>query len=202
MKTMCTVCAIKHRFDPKTGKSVTDSVIPIVVGRGNDHAAFNWEIKRIAEGRDTKDKKNDGLRLTLQSDTTYQQRPQRAVISLRCDPEKVGTEGEWEQKLVEYEPAKKISKRGVEAQEDKKKEEEDPIDISQPEHQLRKQDAALLWEGYKREQVVDGAETKEIDTLYLTWYTKHACRAEAENPPTDGGKESKHWGFFTWVFIM
>lgn len=205
-----TVCAIKHRWDPKTGKTTgTDQVIPVVVG--DDKAALAWEAARLpADGGDkaNKDGKKEGLRLTLHGASTYQQRAQRTVVEFRCSPDQEGTEGEWES-VDEYEAGKK-SKRGEEKKEGEKKEgekegdkkDEDKKegdkkdDESTPEKQLKKDGAALVWEGYKREKGSDGAD---MDTLYLTWYTKHACDAAVDEPPA---KDSQSWGFFTWLVIL
>ncbi|KAJ4306669.1 type II membrane protein [Collariella sp. IMI 366227] len=67
-------------------------------------------------------------------------------------------------------------------------------DESTPEQQLIKDGAALVWNGYKHEKDKNG----EVDTLYLTWYTKHACDAAVGAPD----QESQHWGFFTWFVIL
>ena len=186
-----TVCAIKHRWDPKTGKTTdTDQIIPIVVG--DDTAPVTWEAKRLPRDDDAakKDGKKEGLRLALQGPTTYQQRAQRTVVEFRCNPDLVGTEAEWES-VDEYVPA------NARREEDKKDGDKKEGDESTPETQLKKDGAALVWEGYKREKAADG---KDTDTLYLTWYTKHACDAAVDEPPPAG--ESSHWGFFTWLVIL
>ncbi|KAK4042752.1 autophagy-related protein 27 [Parachaetomium inaequale] len=189
------VCAIKHRWDPKAGKSAgIDQVIPIVVG---DDKGITWEAKRLP-GDDTtqKDGKKEGLRLTLQGGTTYQQRAQRTVVEFRCNPDLEGTEGEWES-VDEYVPGDKKNARREKKDDDKKDDDkkDGKEDESTPEKQLKKDGAALVWEGYKREKDADGGD---MDTLYLTWYTKHACDAAVDEPVA----ESKHWGVFTWVVIL
>lgn len=205
------VCAIKHRWDPKTGKTTDiDQVIPIVLG--DDKTPVAWEAKRLPKDDEAqKDGKKEGLRLTLQGATTYQQRVQRTVIEFRCNPDLEGTEGEWES-VDEYVPAedKKNTRReedkkdedkkdGDKKDEDKKegdkKDEDKGGDESTPEKQLKKDGAALVWGGYKREKDGNGAD---MDTLYLTWYTKHACDAAVDEPVG----ESTHWGFFTWLVIL
>ncbi|KAL2137628.1 hypothetical protein VTI28DRAFT_8729 [Corynascus sepedonium] len=198
------VCAIKHRWDPETEKIVgVDQVIPIVAG--SDEAIL-WEAKRLPgdeDGKEAKEgKKKEGLRLTLQGATKYQERIQRTVVDFRCNPELEGTEGEWES-LDEYVPGDKDARRRREEKDDDKKEKEgDDKDggdkegpVSTPEKQLKKDGAALIWKGYKRGKDADGAE---MDTLYLTWYTKHVCDAAADEP----AGESKGWGFFTWFVII
>ncbi len=159
---------------------------------GDDTAPVTWETKRLPRDDDAakKDGKKEGLRLTLQGATTYQQRAQRTVVEFRCNPDLVGTEGEWES-VDEYVPA------NARREEDKKDGDKKEGDESTPEAQLKKDGAALIWEGYKREK---SADDKDVDTLYLTWYTKHACDAAVDEPPPAG--ESSHWGFFTWLVIL
>ncbi|KAL1840297.1 hypothetical protein VTJ49DRAFT_586 [Mycothermus thermophilus] len=178
------VCAITHRWDPKENKATAvERVIPII---GGDEKGMTWEATRLeAEG----DKKKEGLRLTLTGAATYQQRKQRAVIEFRCDTDKVGTEGEWES-IDKYKPNDKKDEKRIKRDEKK--------DESTPEQQLKKEGTALLWEGYRRDKDGD----VERDTLYLTWYTKHVCDAAADQPPPEGGNESKHWGFFTWFYMI
>lgn len=206
-----TVCAIKHRWNRKEDKMTgIDQVIPLVVG---DDKAVTWEAKRLpadGEGKDDapKDGKKEGLRLTLQSGATYQDRAQRAVVEFRCNPDLEGTEEEWES-VDKYVPAKGEKARREEKDDDKKdddkkdddkkddnKKDGDKVaDPSTPERQVKKDDAALVWGGYKRERDADG---KELDTLYLTWYTKHVCDTAVDQP----AKESDSWGFFTWFVIL
>ncbi|KAK3906474.1 autophagy-related protein 27 [Staphylotrichum tortipilum] len=204
------VCAIKHRWDPKTGKTTdTDQVIPVVVG--DDKAALAWEAARLPADSDKAQKdgsgKKEGLRLTLHGATTYQQREQRTVVEFRCNPDREGTEGEWES-VDEYERPKKTKREEGGKKDDPKKDDGDKKDgdkkegdkkddESTPEKQLKKDGAALVWEGYKREKGTDGAD---MDTLYLTWYTKHACDAAVDEPPP--AKESQSWGIFTWLVIL
>lgn len=195
------VCAVTHRWDPKTKKTGdTDRVIPIVVEGKDKEKPFNWEAKRLpadkSDGGDDKsgDNKGDsgsgkkeGLQVVLSGTTKYQERNQKTVIEFRCDQDLIGNEGEWEG-VDEYEPAPKARR----APEDK--EDGDDNDKGTPEAQLKKDGkVALLWGGYKTKG--------DTDTLYLTWHTKFACDAAAEKP-TPPPAESAHWGFFTWVFFL
>ncbi|KAK4142779.1 autophagy-related protein 27 [Dichotomopilus funicola] len=205
------VCAIKHRWNRKEDKMTgIDQVIPLVVG---DDKAVTWQAKRLpadGEGKDDapKDGKKEGLRLTLQSGATYQDRAQRAVVEFRCNPDLEGAEGEWES-VDKYKPVKGEKARREDKDDEKKddgkkddgkkddnKKDGDKVsDPSTPERQVKKDDAALVWGGYKRERDADG---KELDTLYLTWYTKHVCDTAVDQPV----KESESWGFFTWFVIL
>lgn len=181
------MCAIKHRWDPKTSKAETDQVIPLLV----EHAdkPFAWEAKRLPADDDAQKKgaKKEGLRLTLQG-STYQQRAQRTVVEFRCNPDLTGSEEEWDS-LDEYVPGKGEKKS--------RRDDKGEGDESTPEEQLKKDGAALIWGGYKREKDDKGGE---MDTLYLTWNTKYACDAAVDQPEPE--QESKHWGFFTWLVIL
>ncbi|KAL2175235.1 autophagy-related protein 27 [Thermothelomyces heterothallicus CBS 202.75] len=196
------VCAIKHRWDPEADKLIgVDQVIPIVAG---DEQTISWEAKWLSpdeDGEAKKDGEKEGLRLTLQGGLKYQERTQRTVVDFRCNPDLEGTEGEWESP-DEYVPGEKDAR----AEEDKNKEEggkdgdgkkdgDKEEKVSMPEKQLKKDGAALIWGGYKRGKDADGGE---MDTLYLTWYTKHACDAAVDEP----AEESKGWSFFTWFVVL
>nr|CDP30495.1 Putative Autophagy protein Atg27 [Podospora anserina S mat+] len=185
------VCAIKHKWDPKTDKATVDHFVPIVVEKKD--GGFEWEAKRLpaeeAKGKGDEDKKKEGLRVTLKGGK-YLGRQQQTVVEFKCSGLK-GDEEEWDsKKLVEYE---RVNKR-------RRAEDEGDDGFSTPEHQLRKEGAALVWEGYKS----DG----EVDTLALTWYTKFVCdKAVGDEPekgkePEEGGGESAHWGFFTWFVVL
>ena len=196
MGNVSLVCAIKHRWDPKEHKIVgVDQVIPIVSG---DEKAIAWEAKRLpGDDKAAKDGKKEGLRLTLGGGSTYQRRAQRAVVEFRCNPDLVGTEDEWES-IDKYVPAADEKKGGGSRKRDGEGDKKG--DESTPEQQLRKDGAALVWDGYRRERDADGAD---MDTLYLTWYTKHACDAAVDEPSGGGGGgETSHWGFFTWFYVM
>ncbi|KAL2159784.1 hypothetical protein VTH06DRAFT_1917 [Thermothelomyces fergusii] len=200
------VCAIKHRWDPEAEKLVgVDQVIPIVAG---DEQTISWEAKRLPPGEDGKakgDGEKEGLRLVLQGAIKYQERAQRTVIDFRCDPDLEGTEGEWkspdayvpgggEDAQAEEDKKKKEEKEGEDGNGKEDGDKEDKV-VSTPEKQLKKEGAALVWGGYKRGKDADGGE---MDTLYLTWYTKHACDAAADEP----AEERKGWGFFTWFVVL
>jgi hypothetical protein len=157
-------------------------VIPIA-GDLEKHGGgqFSYEATRLkAEGEGSK---GEGVKLTLKGGK-YEQREQKAVVEFRCKKGTSGLDGEWESE-DEY----------VKAKEDKKEEGGEKGGdelLGFPEKQLKKENAALIWEGYKREA--------EVDTLFLTWYTEHACAEKAgEEAP---GDESAHWGFFTWFILV
>jgi hypothetical protein len=164
---------------------------------GHDGKPFAWEAKILSADEDPekKDAQKEGLRLIM-SGNSYQQRAQRTVVDFRCDPNLEGTEKEWES-IDEYLPAdgKKAEKRKNSRRDEKGDSGDDDDDASTPERQLKKDGAALVWNGYRRDKDDNG---KDTDTLYLTWYTKHVCDAALEEPAA----EAKHWGFFTWLVIM
>ena len=172
-----TVCQIKHHWEEKDKKSIVEEVIPIA-GALEEHggSSFKWEATRIkAEGEGA----SGGVKLTLKGGV-YEQREQRAVVELRCNKTVSGTDNEWES---EDEYVKPKAKR-----EDKNADK----GWGEPEYQLKKDKTELIWKGYKR----DG----NVDTLYLTWYTKHVCENAADTPPEPD--PSSHWGFFTWIVVL
>jgi len=181
------VCQIKHHFDAEKKSSTVEEVIPIA-GDLEKHGGgqFKWDATRLkTEGEG----KSEGVKLTLKGGV-YEQREQRAVVEFRCKKGTSGLDGEWESE-DEYTKAKREEdkKDGDKKDEDKKKEGDS---TGFPEKQLKKDNAALIWEGYTREG--------NVDTLFLTWHTEHACdKAVQDNPPAD---ESSHWGFFTWLIIL
>ena len=131
------------------------------------------------------------MRITLKGGV-YQQREQRAVIEFLC-ANSTGLEGEWESE-DKYEGAGgKARREDKDGKKDEKEGDGDEGGFS--ERQLKKKDAALIWEGYKR------SPDDKVDTLFLTWHTKYACEnnKRADEPAPS---ESVHWGFFTWMIIL
>ncbi|KAK1761263.1 autophagy-related protein 27 [Echria macrotheca] len=175
------VCQIKHHWNPEDKKSTVEEVIPIA-GDLAEHGGgkFTWEATRLKTAENEGGK--EGLKVTLKGGV-WETREQRAVVELRCNKTMEGKEGEWESEDEYVRPAAKRDDA------DKSKAENG---VGEPEHQLKKDGAALIWDGYKREG--------EVDTLYLTWYTKYACESAAGEPPVEdrGG----HWGWFTWMVIL
>jgi len=203
------VCAIKHlidpRRDPKDGDSI-EAVIPIA-GNLAEHGgkAFDFTATRLKSSDSVSDSKKEGVRIVMKGGV-YEGREQKAVVELVCDKDRTGTEGEWESE-DKYDPDGEKEKERRE--EEKKKEEEDgdkkegegdndgdkgkgDDEVGWTERQLKKDNAALIWEGYNR---LDGS-----DTLQLTWYTKYAC--ESSVPGDKPEDASSHWGFFTWMVIL
>ncbi|KAK3186608.1 type II membrane protein [Lecanicillium sp. MT-2017a] len=140
---------------------------------------------------------------------------QKAIIEFLCDEKKTGTEGEWESE-DKYEKKKRADKEDDEDKLDDKKddkkdddkegddetddEDKDGETHSGMEHQLKKDDAALIWESYEK--------VKDAKVLHLTWHTKYACekrdgdKDSDKDDPEDGEKVSAGWGFFTWLVIV
>ncbi|KAK0626952.1 autophagy-related protein 27 [Immersiella caudata] len=176
------VCAIKHHWDAEKKKSeAVEEVIPIAGKFGEKE--LTWEGARL---KTEKEGEAGGVKITLRGGK-WEGREQKAIVEMRCKKGVAGTEGEWEGE-DEY-------VKGKRAAEEEKKEEghnKDGDGFGFAEKQLKKEGAALIWEGYKREG--------EVDTLFLTWNTEHACeKAVEDKPPAD---ESRHWGFFTWLVVL
>ncbi|KAK7429562.1 type II membrane protein [Neonectria magnoliae] len=179
--------------------------------------AFDYSLTRLKTSDSTADSQKEGLRLVLKGGKHHpiggsvkDDRPQRAIIEFICDHNKTGTEGEWTSedkysklRLRADEKNEDGDKRGDgdEGSDDRKNEDGDKDkdgddnkdgneDLSQ-EHQLKYENASLIWDGYTSE--------KDADVLRLTWYTKYACENREEG---DDGDDSAPWGFFTWFIIV
>ncbi|KAK3990536.1 autophagy-related protein 27 [Cladorrhinum sp. PSN332] len=189
------VCAIKHRWDPKTSSASVDQVIPIIISPSDDKA-FEWKAELLKADADKK--LSEGVSLTLTSPIKYQNREQKTTIEFRCDKELKGDEGEWDSSGLD----KYVSKRA-----------EDGTPGATPEEQFKKDGkTALVWEGYKHEG--------EVDTLVLRWGTGVVCPKDDKggdkpkdgdkdkpkdgdkDKPKEGEEESSSWGFFTWFVIL
>lgn len=169
-------------------------MIPIAGSLVNDGGKdFTYELKRLSTSDSKDDSEKEGLRMTLHGGV-YQKREQRAVIEFLCDHNRTGLEDEWESQ-DKYEKGKS-EKREDKKDGDKKEDDKDGDAGGFPERQLKKENAALIWEGYKR------SPDDKVDTLFLTWHTKHACEKAADGGNGDGPAESTHWGFFTWMFML
>ncbi|KAM7186351.1 autophagy-related protein 27 [Naviculisporaceae sp. PSN 640] len=189
------VCAIKHGWE--TDEKKDDKILNVIPIAGSlvnyGGKDFTYDLKRLSTSDSKDDSVKEGLRLTLHGGV-YQKREQRAVIEFLCNHNRTGLEGEWESQ-DKYEKGKS-EKREDKKEGDKKEEDKDGDAGGFPERQLKKEDAALIWEGYKR-----GGDDK-VDTLFLTWHTKHACEKAADGGNGDAPSESSHWGFFTWMFVL
>lgn len=184
---------------------------------------FEYEATRLKSSDSNSDAQKEGLRLVLKggkhplTGPVSERRNQKAVIEFICDPDKTGTEGEWVSE-DEYEKAPKKERRAADEKDDKKdkdenkdkdgkdgkdgdnKDDDGKNNDSAVEHQLKNENAALIWEDYSKD--------KDFDVLRLTWHTKYAC--EKRDGGKDGGKDddrepgnsSASWGFFTWFVIM
>lgn len=193
------VCAIK-RVIGEDSDNITE-VIPIA-GSLENHGGtqFDYEVVRLKNSDSNADSKKEGLRLVLKGGR-HENRDQRAVIEFLCDREKTGLEGEWEAE-DKYEKESKRKREDDKKEDDKKDDDKKDGDKNKDnkeevEHQLKKDDAALIWESY-------GAE-KDIDVLRLTWHTKYACEKRDDDKDVQDPEEpssSGSWGFFTWLVIM
>ncbi|OAA52851.1 Autophagy-related protein 27 [Cordyceps fumosorosea ARSEF 2679] len=196
------VCAIKRVIGDNSDQ-ITE-VIPIA-GSLENHGgtAFDYDVTRLKTSDSNADSKKEGLRLVLKGGR-HEKREQRAVIEFLCDRNRTGLEGEWEAE-DKYESGsgakrRRDDKEADDAKEgDDKKEKGDNDDTSneEVEHQLKKEDASLLWESY-------GVE-KDADILRLTWHTKYACEKRDDDDvkdPEEPPSSSSNWGFFTWLIIV
>ena len=200
------VCGLEHLHFDKN--DVLSSVLPIA---GDLHADggsdFTFKATVLApSASDEKLKDRHGLRLVLGGGAAplgepELLRPQRAVIDFICDPKRTGLEGEWEGE-DRYETSGAAERRGetgVGQTEDEKKEGDGAKEDVTKNHQLIKDGAALVFDGYGP---ASGADSK-TDELRLTWYTEAACVDKRDDGSGGaGGDSGSHWGLFTWLTIM
>jgi hypothetical protein len=198
------VCAITHML--RDEEDTIERVISIAGALENvGGSKFEYKATRLKSSESNSDSEKEGLRLVLMggkhplSGPSKERRPQQAIIEFLCDPEKEGTEGEWDSE-DEYD-GPKLRTRDDEKKDDDKDGEDGEDGESSIEHQLKKEDAALVWGSYKAE--------KDDDVLRMTWYTKHACeKRDGNDKDKDGGKDedegnqSASWGLFTWFVII
>ncbi|KAM3514534.1 hypothetical protein MY11210_001769 [Beauveria gryllotalpidicola] len=180
------VCAIERVIGDDSDQ-ITE-VVPIAGSLENyGGTAFDYEVTRLKTSDSNADSKKEGLRLVLKGGR-HEKRDQRAVIEFLCDRNQTGLEGEWEAE-DKYESSAKRKR-------DDKEDDGKNGSNEEVEHQLKKDDAALIWESY-------GAE-KDADILRLTWHTKYACEKRDDNDVEDPEEPAKSasWGFFTWLIII
>lgn len=194
------VCAIQRLIKGDT--DIVETVTAIAGALENvGGSQFEYEATRLNGSDSNSDAHKEGLRLVLKGGKhpldapVKERREQKAIVEFLCDKNE-GTEGEWEDsedkysKLGRSEDKKEYVEKGEDDNNDGK-------DQSFPEHQLKKENAALIWESYGPE--------KDADVLRLTWHTKYACEkrdGNDDNNKGDGGDASTHWGFFTWFVII
>lgn len=186
------VCAIE-----RTLQGDNDSITKVVALAGNLENAggrsFDAKLTRLKTAESNSDSSKEGVRVVLQGGRhpldgpSKERRDQQVVIEFLCDQDKEGNEGEWDSE-DKYE---RMVRR--EDNKDGQDDESGNDGESSIEHQLKKDNATLIWESYKQE--------KDIDVLRMTWHTKHACENKRDGEDDDGSS-SGSWGFFTWVFLM
>lgn len=199
-----TVCAIKRflKEDIDTVQKVT-AIAGSLENQGG--SPFEYEATRLKTSDSNSDSQKEGVRLVLKggkdplSGPIKERREQKAVIEFLCAQGKTGLEGEWSSedrydgddkvRMEKREDKKEDNKR-----DDEKKGDDGEGTESGVEHQLKKDNASLIWESYDPDD--NGA-----DVLRLTWHTKYACekREDSDDEPANA---SSHWGFFTWFVIL
>ncbi|KAF4456084.1 hypothetical protein F53441_1699 [Fusarium austroafricanum] len=190
------VCAIEHRLE--SGEKEKDEIERVIAIAGNlenvGGSRFEVTPTRLKTSESTADKKKEGVRLVLTGGKdplggkVSERTEQRAIVEFLCDPDKEGTEGEWT-------TSEKYEKRADDKDGDKKEGDGDDKDDGESilEHQLKHDNASLIWESFEMEE--------KVKVLRLTWYTKYACENQ-ESGGGDGDNTSSHWGFFTWFFFI
>ena len=101
MLTSAAVCAIERLIN---GDSDNISEIIAIAGSLEQHGgtAFDYEVTRLKTSDSKSDSDKEGLRLALKggkhplNGPAQEKKEQKAIIEFLCDPDKTGTEGEWE----------------------------------------------------------------------------------------------------------
>ncbi|PKS06774.1 hypothetical protein jhhlp_006848 [Lomentospora prolificans] len=189
------VCAIQRTYNdsnPDKSNAVVHKVVPIA-GSLQDHGAFNFEFEatRLKTSDSNSDVQKEGVRLILKGgayplDVPHkEQTRQRAIVEFICDPEKEGTENEWDPTDDKYDPDGSDEEEGDDNDGGKK----EKARRADGEKQLIKDGAALKFISYGKET------NSDWETLRLEWSTKYACESAY-------GEGSASWGFFTWLVII
>ncbi|KAH7133355.1 autophagy-related protein 27 [Dactylonectria estremocensis] len=186
-----------------------DTIVDLNAIAGNLDTAggtkFDYTVTRLKTSDSTSDSQKEGLRMVLKGgkhhpigDPSKPPREQKAVVEFICNQNKTGTEGEWD--AEDKYTNDKLRLRDDENNKDGDKKEGGGDDKEgdadeEKDHQLKHDDAALIWEGFTSE--------KDADVLRLTWYTKYACEKRDDNGGDgDNDGENTSWGFFTWFIII
>lgn len=193
-----TVCGIKRGIKPES-----DEVIDVVsiAGELQDHGggALDPKVTRLKTSDSTSDAQKEGVRIVMYGGRHPQQssgREQRAIIEMLCDKDRTGKEGEWSPKDDKYEQVPVEDSEDSDDATSRRKKRADgdgTTDDGKSEHQLLKENAALIFDSYG-----PMADNGNVDVLRLTWHTKYAC----EGLPAEEYPQSEHWGFFTWLVIL
>ncbi|KAJ3519226.1 hypothetical protein NM208_g14208 [Fusarium decemcellulare] len=197
------VCGVTHLLSNSTGEE-EDRVTKIVAIAGNLENAggsrFSVTPTRLKTSDSNSDRQKEGLRLVLTGGKDPLKGPvkertdQKAIIEFICDPDKEGTEGEWTQQSKRDDEEKNSDEDEKDGDDkDGDKDGDNDEGESSLEHQLKYENASLIWEGFEAE--------KDARVLRLTWYTKYACENKQDGDDGDGDSSSS-WGFFTWFILI
>ncbi|KAI1337332.1 autophagy-related protein 27 [Xylariaceae sp. FL0016] len=203
-------CAIKRLIDlEKDGADIVDKVTPIA-GELEIHGGGALDPILSPLSKADPDSGNQGLRVVLQGGYSKTdsgaKRKQQAVIDFVCDDKRDGTEGEYDPEdkyersddplMARAAAANPLAFRAAEDGDNDDGDDETPA----KEVQLGiEQDPSLKFNSYG--PLLDNSN---VDSLHLTWYSKHVCNSEADDgsDPDSDKKPSSHWGFFTWLVIL
>lgn len=158
------------------------------------------KVTRLKTSDSTSDSKKEGVRIALyggKHQLGSGGREQRAIIEMVCSDKK-GTEGEWNPSDDKYEqvpPETEGYGDGNSAAARLRRADDEGGDGGK-EHQLLKENAALLFDSYG-----PMADNGNVDVLRLTWHTELACEGRRDGGGS-GDSQSQHWGFFTWLVIL
>lgn len=183
------VCGITKSWNPIDDPNVEHPIISDVIGVAGEYTlshggALDAKATRLkASGSDL-----EGIDLELHGGR-YNDKKQKAVISLICDKEKSGNEG------LDAEALSMSILRRDDSDDDDNDNDGDNDGDNGPRY---KQDPnnALQFVSY----VEEGEGKNRMDVLKLNWRTQYAC--EEYEGDDDTGTKKPGWGFFTWFILM
>ncbi len=212
------VCAIQRTIGKGENNEgdVIQKAFPIA-GELADYGGRNleYEVTRLTSEDLPGEDNRGGLRLVLNGGFDENpergggKRDQKAVITFLCDPDRDGTEGEYEPE-DEYddgngpfgEKVKEVSRRHGSSLLYREEGEEgdggDDREVVEPSSEIQLgegKNASLIFESWGAAD-----ESDNVDILHLTWRTKYVCARHAGSGNDDPTGE--RWGFFTWLVIM
>jgi hypothetical protein len=186
------VCAIERLINPIEKTDTISRVIP-VAGDLRDYKGglLDASLTRLRTSPSPADQEREGLRIELNGGL-YQQRKQKAVVELICDPNRTGLEGD-------FDPEDKYSKEKPKEKKNsaKRRREGGKDETEVPKGNGTCSDSSCM-PALQFKKYGPDPTNADVDVLHLQWSTKWACESlDGEAPPTQG-----HWGFFTWFILL
>ena len=213
-----TVCAIQRTIG-KGEDNAGDVILKAfpIAGELADYGgkSLDPEIARLAPadlpgGEEDERNAGGGLRIILKGG--FDDRPehgtkrdQKAILNFICDPDRDGTEGEFDPEDKYDDGDDPLRARRAHGQLHSRDDEgEGDGDEGDGDDEKKPAGEIQLGDGKNASLVFDSwgpsDESPNVDVLRLTWRTKFACEGRADEG--GNGSSDSHWGFFTWLVIL